>query len=191
MKREILEDTFASQPKGPCTPHTPRTCWEREITSLYLECLRGRFVCYLQGGYLFDVVVGQEHNEIQASSLLVQLCRALAYLHSLNIVHRNIRPDKIVVRWFISSVVWDGVVVKFVALCLVQCARCHSMECCELQIICHSIRHPYVDPVVLLEGNPLLRSASSVKYLVPGAYLVFGCLPFTADGLLQGVANLF
>jgi len=55
---------------------------------LVLECANG--------GKLFDSLLEQDHyNEMKAASLIRQLLRATLYLHSKGIVHRNLKPENL------------------------------------------------------------------------------------------------
>lgn len=57
---------------------------------LYLVCE------YMRGGELYDAMVLRgNYNEKDAAFIIKQMLQALAYLHSKNIVHRNIRAGNI------------------------------------------------------------------------------------------------
>jgi len=51
---------------------------------------------YLEGGELFEKIVEEEPLESECCGYISQVCRALAYLHSKNIVHLDIKPENIV-----------------------------------------------------------------------------------------------
>lgn len=53
---------------------------------------------YFLGGDLFDAIsVAQKFSEDQASLMIAHLTSALAYLHNLNIVHRDVKPENLLV----------------------------------------------------------------------------------------------
>ncbi|XP_031350443.1 serine/threonine-protein kinase GL21140-like, partial [Photinus pyralis] len=56
-------------------------------------------VCELvKGGDLFDAItVAQKFSEEQAALMITHLTSALAYLHNLNIVHRDVKPENLLV----------------------------------------------------------------------------------------------
>ncbi|KAF2902983.1 hypothetical protein ILUMI_03210 [Ignelater luminosus] len=56
-------------------------------------------VCELvKGGDLFDAItVAQKFSEDQAALMITHLTSALAYLHNLNIVHRDVKPENLLV----------------------------------------------------------------------------------------------
>lgn len=57
---------------------------------LYLVCE------YVTGGDLFDAItVVQKFSEEQAALMINNLASALAYLHHLNIVHRDVKPENL------------------------------------------------------------------------------------------------
>ncbi|KAG5886685.1 hypothetical protein JTB14_007087 [Gonioctena quinquepunctata] len=60
---------------------------------LYLVCE------YVTGGDLFDTItVVQKFSEEQASLMINHLISALAYLHNLDIVHRDVKPENLLVE---------------------------------------------------------------------------------------------
>lgn len=60
---------------------------------LYLVCE------YVAGGDLFDIItVAQKFSEEQAALMIKHLVSALAYLHNLNIVHRDVKPENLLVE---------------------------------------------------------------------------------------------
>ncbi|VEN42549.1 unnamed protein product [Callosobruchus maculatus] len=60
---------------------------------LYLVCE------YVNGGDLFDTIaVAQKFSEEQAALMINNLASALAYLHSMNIVHRDVKPENLLVE---------------------------------------------------------------------------------------------
>lgn len=53
---------------------------------------------FLLGGDLFDTIsVAQKFSEDEAQLMITHLTSALAYLHSLNIVHRDVKPENLLV----------------------------------------------------------------------------------------------
>lgn len=56
-------------------------------------------VCeYVPGGDLFDAIsVAHRFSEEQAALMINDLVSALAYLHKLNIVHRDVKPENLLV----------------------------------------------------------------------------------------------
>ncbi|CAH1105571.1 unnamed protein product [Psylliodes chrysocephalus] len=57
-------------------------------------------VCeYVSGGDLFDqITIAQKYSEEQAALMINHLVSALAYLHGMNIVHRDVKPENLLVE---------------------------------------------------------------------------------------------
>ncbi|KAJ7847545.1 kinase-like domain-containing protein [Mycena leptocephala] len=52
---------------------------------------------YVEGGELTEIIRNNRMVEDQMSNICWQTCKGLAYLHSQSIIHRDIRPDNILV----------------------------------------------------------------------------------------------
>ncbi|XP_060064382.1 serine/threonine-protein kinase DCLK1-like [Ylistrum balloti] len=53
---------------------------------------------YVKGGDLFDsIAMATKYTEQDASGMFYNLCSALKYLHNLNIVHRDVKPENLLV----------------------------------------------------------------------------------------------
>ncbi|GJQ87040.1 hypothetical protein Trydic_g12620 [Trypoxylus dichotomus] len=76
-----------------CHPHVMKLIEEQDTKNmLYLVCE------YVRGGDLFDAItVAQKFSEDQAALMITHLTSALAYLHNLNIVHRDVKPENLLV----------------------------------------------------------------------------------------------
>ena len=59
---------------------------------------------YCDGGELFDYIVSKQHlSEKQACRFFQEIIDALTYLHSQNIVHRDVKPENILLESFGKS----------------------------------------------------------------------------------------
>ena len=50
----------------------------------------------ITGGNLFDMIKKtRQFSEVKASNIIQQLCKALNYMHGLNIMHRDLKPENL------------------------------------------------------------------------------------------------
>ena len=75
------------------SPHLPKIhrVLETEGQVLVLEE-------YISGETLNDVLKRRKYTPREARALLLQLCRGVKVLHDLGIVHRDIKPDNVILR---------------------------------------------------------------------------------------------
>lgn len=74
------------------------------------------FACSATGGDVFDWILDQgNYTERDASNVIRQVLEAVAYLHSLNIVHRNL---KVIGAIFLSLIRIYGSVCMCVCVCV-------------------------------------------------------------------------
>lgn len=53
----------------------------------------------ISGGDLFDAItIAQKFSEDQAALMIDNLVSALAYLHNMNVVHRDVKPENLLVK---------------------------------------------------------------------------------------------
>ncbi|CAH0558926.1 unnamed protein product [Brassicogethes aeneus] len=92
-KEDMLENEVGIL-KSVSHPNIMGLVAEQDTTNmLYLVCE------YVTGGDLFDAItVAQKFSEEQAALMIDHLVSALAYLHSLNIVHRDVKPENLLVE---------------------------------------------------------------------------------------------
>lgn len=79
---------------------------------------------YIQGESLFERIKQKKYlSEIETKNYLLQLCDGLQFLHQLNIIHRDIKPEHIIIR---------GNEVKLIDFDSVHIYKEHSTEDTEL-----------------------------------------------------------
>jgi serine/threonine protein kinase len=65
---------------------------------------------YCPGNELFDVILARRFfNEDDARPIFAQICRALYYLHSLNIIHRDVKPENVLISNIINPATGEAV----------------------------------------------------------------------------------
>ncbi|KAF5286607.1 hypothetical protein FQR65_LT12516 [Abscondita terminalis] len=124
-------------------------------------------VCELvKGGDLFDAItVAQKFSEEQAALMITHLTSALAYLHNLNIVHRDVKPENLLVD-LESSKVKTLKLGDFGLACEVTC---------PLYTVCGT--PTYVAPEILAESGYGLKidvwAAGVILYILLCGYPPF------------------
>lgn len=62
----------------------------------------------VRGGDLFDAITRvTRFSEMQSKIMIKHLAAALAYLHAMSIVHRDVKPENLLVRIFIVSYLYS------------------------------------------------------------------------------------
>lgn len=60
---------------------------------------------FVQGGDLFEALQQNRcYAEYEAAALMENLISALDYLHALNIVHRDVKPENLLVKFYFKQV---------------------------------------------------------------------------------------
>jgi len=141
----------------------------------------------LSGGELFNRIVDKGcYPETEAADLFAQILLSIDYLHSLNIVHRDVKPENIL---FISTDSSDMKLIDFGYAGLLLPDR-------ELTGLCGT--PDYVAPEVLTwyedddNGTPYGKGSDLWSLGVLLYVILSGCSPFSADEeelLLQQVAE--
>lgn len=68
------------------------------------------FTCSATGGDVFDWILDQgNYTEKDASNVIRQVLEAVAYLHSLNIVHRNLKVCNYFYTLLPKQLCWESI----------------------------------------------------------------------------------
>lgn len=90
---------------------------------------------YVRGGDLFDAItVAQKFSEDQAALMISHLVSALAYLHNLNVVHRDVKPENLLVSFLICLLTFKtDFLIFFLPFLLKLTLGIYRVNCCFLQ----------------------------------------------------------
>lgn len=114
---------------------------------------------YVRGGDLFDAItVAQKFSETQTALMIHHLTSALAYLHNMNIVHRDVKPENLLVDM-------DGDRIKLLKLGDFGLA-------CEVNELLYTVcgTPTYVAPEILAESGYGLK-VIQIKYPIQAIHI--------------------
>lgn len=135
-----LQSKDQSSAPDPTTPQRPqnrgrkRPAPREEEQTAPLRCLALWLVMeYCDGGDLNQFLLSRPPDAQRNHSMVQQLCSAVAFLHSLGITHRDLKPDNVLV-----CVTPKGPVVKVGRL--VQCVSVSQIKLCQAYLRSHTVQ---------------------------------------------------
>eukprot|EP00826_Nyctotherus_ovalis_P038489 TRINITY_DN3608_c0_g1_i13.p1 TRINITY_DN3608_c0_g1~~TRINITY_DN3608_c0_g1_i13.p1 ORF type:complete len:478 (+),score=112.60 TRINITY_DN3608_c0_g1_i13:1167-2600(+) len=164
---------------------TLRVCQHKNIMRLYevFENADNTYLVleYLVGGNLYNYV--KEHHfevpESKAKKFIKSIAEALNYLHTYGIIHRDIKPDNVVL-----ASLSENSDVKIVDFGLARILEPNEMATEPVGTLC------YAAPEILL-GSKYNRSVDLWSLGVLTYWLLSGCLPFSPDLPEKEIAEYF